>query len=166
MEASPQSGEACEEGKRAKSVGYVDSLKSPEWCPEGTEGNRKPGKGGDDNKDIPKVTGKVLWYSKQDWSGKGESHPSDRNQETLNRKDDGAGKEKVAIATAVYIVFVVGDEPADSRGDAKVEQYEISSNLLGQRPKAKLLLAKIVKGKGDTSCGIRDIDDGCEVAST
>jgi hypothetical protein len=98
-------------------------LEGPERSSKSSEGNRKSSKRGDNDKDIGKVTGKVIWDSKQGWSEKGESHPSNRNQDTLDGKDDGTSKKEAPIAATIHIIFAISDKPADSRGDAEVEQY-------------------------------------------
>ena len=84
----------------------------------------------------------------------------------MRGKDDSAREEKAAIAAAIYCIFAICNKSADGGGDAEVEEHQVTCDLLGQGPKTKLLLAKIVEGQGNRSGCVADVDDGCQVAST
>ena len=141
-------------------------MESPKRGPQATENNGKTRNKGDDEEALGKISRKVGWDRKEGRSKKGKDGTDKSNKESLGGKDDGARKEKAAIAAAIYCIFAICNKSADSGGDAEVEEHQVTCDLLGQGPKTKLLLAKVVKGKGNAGCGISNVDGDSHIAST
>jgi len=108
----------------------------------------------------------VGWDRKEARSEKGKDGTDKGNKESLGGKDDGAREEKADIAAAIYFIFAIGNESADGRGDAEVEEHQVTCDLLGQGPKTKLLLAQIVQCKRNRSGGVPNVNGDNHIAST
>jgi len=108
----------------------------------------------------------VGWNRKEGRSKKGKDGSDKGNKQSLGGKDDGARKEKAAIAAAIYCIFAICNKSADGGGDAEVEEHQVASDLLGQGPKTKLLLAQIVQCKRNRSGGVPNVNGDNHIAST